>query len=100
MSASQIHLELIQCTLKIPQTLNVTTDVRLIKKNSDEIITNANTPPAKIVSACGDIVSSSSHLAHMILTVNNPSSNVTKKTLPKMVGYPSTAAARINSTTA
>jgi hypothetical protein len=38
-------------TLKIPHTLSVTTDVRLIRKNSAIIIQNANTPPKSMIPA-------------------------------------------------
>jgi hypothetical protein len=43
------------CTLKIPQTLRVRTEVRLIRKNSDIIIRNAKTPPKSMTNIYGRV---------------------------------------------
>lgn len=61
----------------MPQTLKVTTDVRLIKKNSAMIMQNASAPPTNTTNS-----------------VCEPITNVAKNSEPKMVGYPSTTAAR------
>lgn len=43
------EIKMVATSLNIPHTLSVTTDVRLIKKNSDMIMKKARLPPAKIM---------------------------------------------------
>lgn len=49
------EIKMVATSLNIPHTLSVTTDVRLIKKNSDMIIKNARLPPAKMIPIYTDI---------------------------------------------
>lgn len=89
------EIKIVATSLNIPHTLNVTTEVRLMRKNSDTIIKKARLPPARMTPTYGKSQNKNSCICYF-LTVCKPSSKVIKKALWKIWMYPSTRPEMIN----